>query len=408
MTGRTFVIVGASLAGVTAAQTLRDEGFDGRVVLVGQEPLPPYERPGLSKGFLRGELPVEQLFARPEGWYEENDVELRTGMRVTGLDVRDRRFALDDGSELGFDAALIATGASDRALQVPGARLPGVLGLRTVQDSQAIRDAASARGHVVVVGMGFIGAEVAASLRRMGLEVTVVEVFDTALLRALGSDAGRVMERVHRERGVGMRFGRTVESIEGEKHASRVRISGGEILECDVVVVGIGVTPNVGLWPLGLAADGGIPVGPTLETEVADVFAAGDVASHDHPIFGPIVGPLRVEHYDNAIRMGEIAARNMLGADLVYDDPHSFWSEQYEERIEVAGIVPPNATTVLRGSYENGSFCAFSLDRTGVLRAAASVGWPRDVRRAMKPIRAESRPDPAALADRDVDVRTLA
>jgi 3-phenylpropionate/trans-cinnamate dioxygenase ferredoxin reductase subunit len=403
MPGETFVIVGASLAGVTAAHTLRDDGFDGRIVLLGDEPLPPYERPPLSKGYLRGEEEVEGLLARPSSWYETNDVELRTGTRAQRLDPQGRAFVLEDGSAVAFDAALIATGAANRALEVPGADLTGVLGLRTVADADRIRAAAKRGTPAVVVGMGFVGAEVAASLRQMGVEVTVVELFETALLRTLGPEAGRVMERVHREHGVRMLFGDTVEAFEGVGRVERVRTTGGAVLDCAFAVVGIGVWPSAQVWPLDLAPDGGIPVGPILETEVPRVFAAGDVASHDHPIFGP----LRVEHYDNAIKMGAAAARNLLGAGEVFDDPHWFWSDQYETQVQMVGRAPEDTTVVLRGSYEEGAFCAFSLDRGGVLRAATSVGWPRDVRRAAKLVQAQARPDPALLADPTVDVRTL-
>ncbi|MGZ4148477.1 MAG: NAD(P)/FAD-dependent oxidoreductase [Actinomycetota bacterium] len=404
MPGRTFVIVGASLAGVTAAHTLRDEGFEGRIVLLGDEDLPPYERPGLSKGYLRGEEGVEDLLARPIHWYETNDVELRTGTRAHRLDADERAFVLEDGSAVAFDSALIATGASNRRLEVPGIGLPGVLGLRSARDADRLREAAARGGPAVVVGMGFIGAEVAASLRQIGVHVTVVELFETAMVRTIGLEAGRVMERVHREHGVRMLFGNTVDAFEGDGRVERVRTSNGEVLDCAFAVVGVGVVPNATVWPFDLAPDGGIPVGPALETVVPGVFAAGDVASHDHPSFGR----LRVEHYDNAIKMGAAAARNMLGAGEVFDDPHWFWSEQYEVQVQMVGRAPEDATVVLRGSYEDGEFCAFSLDRHGVLRAATSVAWPRDVRRATKLVQAQARSDPALLADRSVDVRTLA
>ncbi|MGE5227597.1 MAG: NAD(P)/FAD-dependent oxidoreductase [Planctomycetaceae bacterium] len=399
----TFVIVGASLAGVTAAHTLREEGFEGRIVLLGAEPLPPYERPPLSKGYLRGEEGVDDLLARPIHWYEANDVELRTGTRAHRLDPEERAVVLEDGSTVAFDAALIATGAANRPLDVPGADLPGVFGLRTVGDADRIRAAAERGGPAVVVGMGFVGAEVAASLRQRGVEVTVVELFETALFRTIGLDAGRVMERVHRAHGVRMRFGDTVEGFQGDGRVERVRTASGAVLDCAFAVVGIGVWPSAEVWPLDLAPDGAIPVDGTLETEVPRVFAAGDVASHDHPIFGR----LRVEHYDNAIKMGAAAARNMLGAEEVFDDPHWFWSDQYELQIQMVGRAPEDPTVVLRGSYETGEFCAFSLDRQGVLRAATSVGWPRDVRRAATLVRAQARPDPLLLADPAVDVRSL-
>lgn len=400
---RTVAIVGASLAGVSAAQTLRDEGFAGRIVMVGEEPHPPYERPELSKTYLRGERSAGQLWARPEGWYEDQDVELVTGVRATALDPHGRSLTLEDGRTLGFDAAVLATGATNRRLSVPGADLPGVLELRTLEDAERIRATASGGGPVVVVGMGFIGAEVAASLRTLGLDVTVVEIFETALWRVLGTDAGRVMARVHADHGVAMRFGETVEAVEGSGRVERVRTSAGATIDCALAVVGIGVVPAAAPWPLATSPDGAIPAGPGLETELPGVYAVGDVVGHRHPYLGEV----RVEHYDHAVRSGATAARNLLGAGLVYDDPHWFWSDQYGVRIEMVGRPPVDGRVVVRGAYDEGSFCAFHLDATGVLRCAMSVGWPRDVRRAAALVRAQTRPDPAALADPTVDLRRL-
>lgn len=404
MTIGTVAIAGASLAGATAVQTLRDEGYDGRIVLLGDETLPPYERPDLSKGYLRGGVGIDDLLVRPADWYTDNDVDLRTGARVRGLDPATRVLELDDGSTVAFDAAVITTGAANRRLDVPGADLPGVHALRTAADAESLRAAAVRGGPAVVVGMGFIGAEVAASLRQVGLEVAVVEIFETALWRVLGPEPGRVMERVHADHGVVMRFDDTVEAFEGSGRVERVRTRRGALIDCALAVVGIGVRPNADVWPLALAADGGIPVGPTLETEVPGVFAAGDVASQAHPY----LGQLRVEHYDNAIKMGEAAARNLLGAGEVFDDPHWFWSDQFDVQVQMVGAIPARPTVAVRGSLEERSFCAFYLDGDGVLRAGVSVAWPRDIRRAIKLVRAQVRADPGMLADPEVDLRTLA
>jgi 3-phenylpropionate/trans-cinnamate dioxygenase ferredoxin reductase subunit len=403
VTDRTFVIVGASLTGATAAATLRERGFDGRLVLIGGEELPPYERPGLSKQYLRGEEGLEELFVRPPGWFEEQAIELLTGVHAERLDVSARDVSLSNGETVRFDRALIATGARNRRLQIPGFELDGVFDLRRVEDADRIREAAAAGGPAVLVGMGFIGAVVAASLRHLGTPVTVVEIFETALYKVLGREAGQVMAWVHADHGVKMRFNDTVERFEGDGKVERVRTELVDDLEAAFGVVGVGVQPNTELWPLALADDGGIPVGPTLETEVPGIFAAGDVASHDHPYFGR----LRVEHFDNALKMGEAVAANMLDAGEVFDDPHWFWSDQYDVQVQMVGIRPENATVVLRGSYEERSFCAFYLDAAGVLRCVVSVSWPRDVRRSIKLVQAQLKPDPAALADPDVDLRTL-
>jgi len=404
MADRSFVIVGASLAGATAAATLRDEGFDGRVVLVGAEPVPPYERPALSKEFLRGEQPFEEQFVRPEAWYDDHEVEARFGARAVQLDVRERDVVLAGGERVGFDALLIATGSRNRKLDVPGTSLSGVFDLRTVADAERIKAAATSGARIVCVGMGFIGAEVAASMRMLGHDVTVVEVFETTLYRVLGPEIGRALEGLHRDHGVQMLLNEAVASFEGDGRLEAVVTSGGRRIDADVAIVGVGTEPSVELMAgTGLDQGGGIPVGPTLETSVPGVFAAGDVARHDHPVFGAI----RVEHFDNAIKMGEAAARSMLGAGEIFDDPHWFWSDQYDSQVQMGGFAPTWERTVVRGSLEDRSFCAFLLDAEGVVRSTVSLDWKRDVRRSFQLISAQVAPDPDALADPDVDLRTL-
>ena len=403
-TDRTFVIVGASLAGATAAATLRSEGFDGRIALIGAEPLAPYERPPLSKEYLRGEQPLEDAFVRPPEWYAEQEIDARFGTRAVQIDVREREVVLAGGERIAFDRLLMATGSRNRSLDAPGAGLPGVFDLRHADDADRIKEAVGQGARVVCVGMGFIGAEVAASLRMLGNDVTVVEIFETTLYRILGPAIGRVLEAVHRDHGVKMLFNEAVASFEGDGRLEAVVTSGGRRIDADVAIVGVGTEPAVELMAgTGLDQGGGIPVGPTLETEVRGVYAAGDVARQEHPLFGPI----RVEHFDNAIKMGETAARNMLGAETVFGDPHWFWSDQYESQVQTAGIAPTWDWMVVRGSLEERSFCAFLLDGDGVLRSTVSLDWPRDVRRSFGLIAAQVAPDPTALEDPDVDLRTL-
>jgi 3-phenylpropionate/trans-cinnamate dioxygenase ferredoxin reductase subunit len=400
----TIVVVGASLAGATAAATLRDEGFDGRVVLLGAEALPPYERPGLSKEVLRGEQPIEEHLVRPPEWYADHEIELRTGTRAVQLDPSARAVVLAGGERVRFDRLVVATGCRNRTLQAPGSSLPGIFELRTAEHAAAIREAAAGGARVVCVGMGFIGAEVAASLRALGCDVTVVEVFETALYRILGPDIGRVLEGIHRDHGVTMVFNDTVARFEGDGRLEAVVTSAGRRIDCDLAVIGIGTEPSVELMAgTGLDQGSGIPVGPTLETEVPGVFAIGDVANHEHPVFGPV----RVEHYDNAVKMGAAVARNALGAGEPFADPHWFWSDQYDHQIQMAGFAPTWDRMVVRGSLEARSFCAFLLDTTGVVRGAVSLDRPRDVRRSFGLIAARAAPEPAALADPGVDLRTL-
>ena len=401
---RTFVVVGAGLCGATAVATLRSDGFDGRIVLIGAEELPPYERPPLSKEYLRGEDPLEQILVRTPEWYREHDVEARWSTHVTQLDARAREVVLAGGERVAFDAFLMATGGHNRKIEAPGSELPGVLDLRYVGDADRLRAAVANGARVVCVGMGFIGAEVAASLRTMGCDVTVIEIFETALFRVLGGDIGRALEAIHRDHGVTMHFNDLVARFEGDGRLERVVTRGGRTVDADVAVVGIGTEPAVHMMAgTGLDQPGGVPVGPTMETAIPGVFAAGDVARHDHPVFGP----MRVEHFDNALKMGETVAHNLLGEGRVFDDPHWFWSDQYDVQIQMAGFAPTWDRMVVRGSLEDRSFCAFLLDAEGVLRSSVSIAWPRDVRRSFELIRQQVRPDPAALADPDVDLRRL-
>jgi len=399
----TFLIIGANMAGGTAAATLREEGFDGRVVLIGREPHPPYERPPLSKEYLRGEE-QEPRFIRPPEWYEKNQIETRFGETAERVDVAGRSVELLGGERIAFDSLLIATGCRNRKFPLPGLDLPGVHDLRYLPDSDAIKAAAVPGARAVLVGMGFIGAEVAASLRSRNVDVTVVEFAETPLQRVLGAELGRVLEGVHRDHGVKMFFRDAAERFEGDGRFEVLRTKEGRTIEADFAVVGVGVEPVTDVVQgTDIAVDSGILVDPALQTNVPGVFAAGDVARHDHPVFGRI----RVEHFDNAMKMGQAAARNMLGRAEVFDDPHWFWSDQYDVNIQMAGFATEWDDVIVRGSLEERRFAAFLL-KDGVLRSTFSMNWPRDVRRSMPLIKAQVRPDPKLLADPEFDLRKLA
>jgi 3-phenylpropionate/trans-cinnamate dioxygenase ferredoxin reductase component len=401
---RPIVIVGGGLAGATAAATLREEGFDGPIILIGAEELPPYERPPLSKRFLRGEQTLEDALVRPPGWYAEQAIDTRLATPVVHVDVGDRVVVLAGGERVAFEQLLVATGGRNRKLDAPGTSLPGVFDLRSASDAERIKKAAANAGRIVCIGMGFIGAEVAASLRTLGHDVTVIEAFETALYRVLGAELGRAVEGLHRDHGVDLVFNDSVARFEGGERLEAVVTAGGRRIEAEVAVVGIGTEPVTQIMAgTGLDQAGGIPVGPTLETEIPAIFAAGDVALHAHPVFEQI----RVEHFDNALKMGQAAARNMLGAGAVFDDPHWFWSDQYDSEVQMAGYAPTWDRMVVRGSIEQRAFCAFLLDRGGIVRSCVSLDWKRDVRRSFELIRRGIAPDPAALADPGVDPRTL-
>jgi 3-phenylpropionate/trans-cinnamate dioxygenase ferredoxin reductase subunit len=400
-----FVVVGANLTGGAAVTTLREEGYDGRVVLIGEEPHPPYERPPLSKEYLRGEDQAARLFLHPMSWYEENGVELMLGTRAVRIDPDRRVVELSSGGGVDYEAVLVATGGRNRALPVPGRDLENVLSLRTIEDADRIRRVAVAGQTAVVVGAGFIGSEVTASLRTMGVEVDVVEVLEAPLLRVLGPELAAVYEAIHRDHGVRFHLGQGVARFEGTSGVEAVVTDAGERVECDFVVVGVGIEPATEVvTATDVTLDDGIVVDPVSRTNVPGIFAAGDVANHVHPLFAR---RLRVEHWDNALKQGAAAARSMMGRGEAFTDPHWFWSDQYEHNLQVAGVAQSWDRMVLRGSLESRSFVAFSVDEAGILRAAAGLDRGKDVRRAMKLISAKARPDPERLADEDVDLRTL-
>jgi 3-phenylpropionate/trans-cinnamate dioxygenase ferredoxin reductase component len=397
---RVFVVIGANLCGGTAVQTLRQEGFQERIVLVGEEPELPYERPPLSKEYLRGEQPLDRLFLQPQSWYEQNDVEVRLGIRATGVDPVGRAIELSDGERLEYDSLLLATGGRPRKL--PGEPLERVLYLRAIGDADRIRPQLEPGRRVVVVGAGFIGAEVAASARTLGVEVTCLEMLEVPLERALGKEIGRIYAEIHREHGVDLRTGEGVESIEETDGGMRVRTTKGADIEGDVVVVGVGIQPNVELAEsAGAKIDNGVVVDEFCRTTVDGIYAAGDVANHFCPVFGRHI---RVEHFDNAIKHGSAAARSLMGGTEAYDDPHWFWSDQFEHNLQYAGYAAEWDEVVIRGSTEDRNFVAFYL-KDEVVLAALGLNRGKDVRRTMKLIRERAKPDRKLLRDEDVDLR---
>jgi 3-phenylpropionate/trans-cinnamate dioxygenase ferredoxin reductase subunit len=399
----TFVIVGAGMAGGKAAETLREEGFDGRIVLVGAEPHRPYERPPLSKDYLRSEGGMAWL-QEDEGWYAQNDVLLRTDTVVQSLDVNAGEVALAGGERLAYDRLLLTTGAEPRRLPLPGADLEGVHLLRTVEDSDAIRAAFDAGGRMVVIGGGWIGCEVAASARQKGMDVTLVEPLELPLLRVLGPELGGFYRGVHADQGVELLLGTGVEAIEGSGRAERVRTSDGRTIDCAAVVVGIGVAPRTTLAEGVLRVDDGIIVDERLQTSADGVFAAGDVANAAHPLFGQRV---RVEHWANALEQGPAAARAMLGQEVSYDKVPYFFSDQYDVGMEYAGLHDPGGDElVLRGDMAGREFIAFWL-RGDKLVAGMNVNvW--DVSDPIQELVRSGAPvDRKRLADPDVPVEEV-
>jgi 3-phenylpropionate/trans-cinnamate dioxygenase ferredoxin reductase component len=401
----TIVIVGASLTGSSAAATLREEGFDGRVLLIGAEPQPPYDRPPLSKNYLRGTTPFEKTLLRPPEFYRERDIEMRLGTTVTRVDAEKRTLALDGDERLEFDQLLVATGGRNRRFPIPGIDLPGVYDLRTVADADRIREAIGRGGRAVVVGLGFIGAEVAASMRQSGLEVVAVEPFKTPLYRALGEEIGRVVEGLHRDHGVEMILDDAVTAFEGSGKVERVVTRNGRRIECSLAVFGLGIEPATELVVnTPVRVDNGIVVDDQCRTNVPGIFAAGDVANHYHPVCGR---QMRVEHWQNGVKQGGAAARSMLGRGQPYDEVHWFWSDQFDANIQYAGFHAAWDRIVVRGSLASRKFLAFYLTE-GRVESVVAINQGRDMRRAFPIIKARVAVDPARLQDPNVDLRTLA
>ncbi len=356
---QTFVIVGASLAGAKAAETLRAEGFDGRVVLIGAEDERPYERPPLSKDYLRGEVGRETVHVHAEGFYAEHSIDLRLGRSAVHLNASSKELTLDDGDRLRYDRLLLTTGAEPRQLRIPGNELDGVHYLRSVEDSDVLRERLDSGGTVVVVGAGWIGAEVAASARQRGLDVTLLDPNEVPLERVLGLEVGAIYRDIHAGHGVQMLMGTGVAAFEGDKAVKRVRTSDGRELECDFVVVGVGVEPRTGLAAeAGIAVNDGILVDDHLRTSGPGVFAAGDVARAHHPFYGQ---GIRVEHWSNALNQGPAAARAMLGHMDAYDRVPYFFSDQYDVGMEYSGFAHTWDRVVFRGDPASRQFIAFWL-----------------------------------------------
>jgi 3-phenylpropionate/trans-cinnamate dioxygenase ferredoxin reductase subunit len=395
-----FVVIGAGVAGATAAAKLREDGFDGDVVLIGAEEMAPYERPPLSKEYLRGES--GHHFVRPPEWYAEHAIDVRFGSRAERVDVTGRVVELEGGERVPFDQVVIATGSRNRKPPIEGLDLPGVFNLRFASDADAIKQAAKEGSKAVMVGMGFIGAEVTASLRQLGLDVTVVEFFGTPLERVLGPTLGGAIEALHRDHGVEMIFRDGGERFEGNERFEALVTKEGRRIEGDLAVVGVGVEPVTDVAGEDIPVDNGIPVDATLKTSVDGVWAVGDVARHDHPVFGSI----RVEHFDNALKMGEHVAKNLLGTPAVFDDAHWFWSDQYDANIQMAGFATEWDDMVVRGSIDERSFSAFLLKDRQLL-STFSMNRKFDVRRSMPLIASKAHPDREQLADPEFDLRQL-
>ncbi|MFB6776642.1 NAD(P)/FAD-dependent oxidoreductase [Streptomyces sp. NPDC056352] len=413
---RTFVIVGGGLAGAKAAETLRAEGFSGRVILVGDERDHPYERPPLSKGYLAGKEARESVFVHETAWYAGADVELHLGTPVTALDRDARSVELGDGTVIHYDKLLLATGAEPRRLDIPGTDLAGVHHLRRLAHADRLKNVLSAlgrdNGHLVIAGAGWIGLEVAAAARGYGAEVTIVEPEATPLLRVIGPELGQIFTELHSDHGVRFHFGRKLTEIIGQDGmVLAARTDDGEEHPAHDVLAAIGAAPRAALAEaagLDIAArgdGGGIAVDASLRTSDPYIYAAGDVANAQHPLLGT---RLRVEHWANALNSGPAAARAMLGQDVSYDRVPYFFSDQYDLGLEYSGWAPPGSydQVVIRGDAGKREFIAFWLKDRRVLAGMNVNVW--DVTETVQELIKAGRPvDPDALADPSVPLESL-
>jgi 3-phenylpropionate/trans-cinnamate dioxygenase ferredoxin reductase subunit len=403
-----IVIIGGGMAGGNAAVTLREEGFRDRVSVIGPEPGVPFGRPPLSKTFLRSEEDLSGWYVRPASWYEDRDVERIVGSGVATIDTAAHTVLLDSGQELRYQKILIATGGRNRRLELPGAELPGIHSLRTVADCEAIKADAVAGRRAVVVGMSFIGSEVASSLTQLGVRVTAIFPGRYPLERVLGGDIGALFGAIHRANGVELLAGDHVAAFDGAERLEAVTTAAGVRVPCDFAVVGVGIEPVV---PEGIGQsitlDNGVLVDDLCRADAADVYAAGDVANHLHPVFGRV----RVEHYNNAEKQGAAAARSMLGSNAPYDYIHSFWSDQYDHKLEYVGHATKWDEFVVRGSLSEGKLIGFYL-AGGLVRAAVGLdrgGDPEldhgsEMAAAARLVAVRARPPRGLLADERVDL----
>ncbi|MEV5571851.1 FAD-dependent oxidoreductase [Spirillospora sp. NPDC052269] len=399
----TIVIAGGGLAAAKGAEALRDEGFGGRIMLAGRERHLPYERPPLSKDYLQGASERSKIFVHDEAWYRDHDVDLRLGTEVTAVDASGHLVTLGDGDQVGYDRLLLATGSTPRRLPVPGADGANVHYLRTVDDSDLLRDTLDASGHVVVIGAGWIGLETAAAARTAGARVTVVETQPKPLSAVLGSPVSDVFTALHREHGVDFVFNARTSEIT----ATGVALDDGTRIEADIVIVGVGAAPDVELArSAGLSVDDGVTVGADLRTSNPDIFAVGDIANAYHPLLGRHV---RVEHWANALNQPAVAARAMLGKPASYENLPYFFTDQYDLGMEYVGLADPARTTevVVRGDLKAREFIAFWLQDDQVTAAMNVNIWDvTDHTQAL--VRSRTPADRAALADPDVPLADLA
>jgi 3-phenylpropionate/trans-cinnamate dioxygenase ferredoxin reductase subunit len=401
----TIVIVGAGHAAGQAAASLRQKKFAGRIVMIGDEPYVPYQRPPLSKKFLAGELEEKRLYFKPENFYPDHDIEMRLSTRVATIDRDNKLVQLEDGSTLNYDKLLLTTGSRVRKLKIPGSDLPGIHYLRNIQDVLEIQNDFRVGARLVIVGAGYIGLEVAAIAVKRGIDVTVLETEDRAMNRVVAPEISAFFQKLHKEAGVNIEFGRMVQEFRGNGKVEEVVCADGHVVPADSCIVGIGILPNTELaQAAGLECENGIVVDEYARTSAPDIFAAGDCTYHPNALLGK---RLRLESVHNALEQAKTAAATMCGELQPYTQIPWFWSDQYDVKLQIVGLSNGYDQIIIRGDQDAHSFAAFYL-KGGQVLAIDAINSPREFMLGKKLIAAHARFDPAVLADESVDFKSLA
>jgi 3-phenylpropionate/trans-cinnamate dioxygenase ferredoxin reductase subunit len=399
-----IVVVGAGQGAGQLVASLRQEKYEGEVLMIGDEPYLPYQRPPLSKTYLSGELELPRVLVRPEKFYTDKNIETRLGTRVSAIDRDAKTVTLDDGSVVEWSQLVLATGSHARRLNLPGIELPGVHYLRTIEDVDAIRADMGEGRRLVIIGGGYIGLEVAAVARKMGMDVTVLEMEDRILARVTTEEMSAYYTRVHTEHGVDIRTRAAAAEILGEDRVTGVRCTDGTELEADAVIVGVGILPTTALAEAaGIECDNGIVVDDHCRTSAPDIHAIGDCSNHPSELLGR---RLRLESVPNAMDQARVVAKNLTGGDASYNAVPWFWSDQYDLKLQMVGFSGEADEQVVRGDPDTGSFARFYL-KDGVVIAVDAVNRPKEFMASKQLVANHARVDAERLADESVDVKEL-
>ncbi len=401
---KTIAIVGAGHAAGQAVATLKQKKFDGRIVLIGDEPYLPYQRPPLSKKYLAGEMPAERLYVKPAAFYDDAQIELRLKTRVASLDHSARQLTTAGNEQIGYDKLILATGSRVRKVAVEGRQLDGIHYLRSIADVDGIRAAASTGARVVIVGAGYIGLEVAAVCRQLGLDVTVIEMADRVMSRVVSPQVSDFYQKTHESRGVKLLLSTGLSAFRGDGKVESVLTSDGQTLAADFVVIGVGILPNAELAEsAGLEVNDGIVVDDQCQTSDPDIYAVGDCTSHPNAIYDR---RLRLESVHNALEQAKTAASNICGVETHYSQVPWFWSDQYDLKLQIAGLSQGYDEAILRGDPDSASFSCLYL-QDGSLIAVDAINAPKDFVQSKALIASHARIDPQRLADADIALKDL-